>query len=53
MEIFNAQRRHFDESVQRSASNDCVRLIRKLRWIGASLLLSNLAAERRSGSFSK
>jgi len=34
MEIFNGQLRHFDESAQLSASNDCVRLIRKLRWIG-------------------
>ena len=31
MEIFN---RRFDDSAQRSASNECVRLIRKLRWIG-------------------
>ena len=30
-EIFN---RRFDDSAQRSASNECVRLIRKLRWIG-------------------
>jgi hypothetical protein len=28
------QGRHFDDSTQRSASNECVRLIRKLRWIG-------------------
>jgi hypothetical protein len=34
MEIFNGQLRHFDESAQLSASNHCVRLIRKLRWIG-------------------
>jgi hypothetical protein len=34
MEIFNGQLQHFDESAQRRASNDCVRLIRKLRWIG-------------------
>jgi hypothetical protein len=34
MEIFNRQLQHFDESAQRRASNDCVRLIRKLRWIG-------------------
>ena len=34
MEIFNGQLRHLDESAQLSASNDCVRLIRKLRWIG-------------------
>jgi hypothetical protein len=31
MEIFS---RRFDDSAQRSASNECVRLIRKLRWIG-------------------
>ena len=31
MEIFN---RRFEDSAQRSASNECVRLIRKLRWIG-------------------
>jgi hypothetical protein len=30
-EIFN---RRFNDSAQRSASNECVRLIRKLRWIG-------------------
>ena len=34
MEIFNGQGRRFDDSAQRSASNECVRLIRKLRWIG-------------------
>jgi hypothetical protein len=34
MEMFNGQRQHLDESAQRNASNDCVRLIRKLRWIG-------------------
>jgi len=26
--------RRFDHSAQRSASNECIRLIRKLRWIG-------------------
>ena len=31
MEIFS---RRFDDSARRSASNECVRLIRKLRWIG-------------------
>jgi len=34
VEIFNGQSWRFDESAQRSASNECVRLIRKLRWIG-------------------
>ena len=34
VEIFNGQGRRFDDSAQRSASNECVRLIRKLRWIG-------------------
>jgi hypothetical protein len=35
MEIFNGQgRRCLNYSAQRSASNECVRLIRKLRWIG-------------------
>ena len=34
MEIFDGQSRRFDVSTQRSASNECVRLIRKLRWIG-------------------
>ena len=34
VEIFNGQGRRFDNSAQRSASNECVRLIRKLRWIG-------------------
>ena len=34
MEIFNGEGRRFDDSAQRSASNECVRLIRKLRWIG-------------------
>jgi hypothetical protein len=34
MEIFNGEGRPFDDSAQRSASNECVRLIRKLRWIG-------------------
>jgi hypothetical protein len=31
IEIFN---KRFDDSAQRSASNECIRLIRKLRWIG-------------------
>jgi hypothetical protein len=31
MEIFNRGGRRFDDSAQRSASNECVRLIRKLR----------------------
>ena len=34
MEIFNGEGRRFDDSAQRSASNECVRLIRKLRWMG-------------------
>jgi hypothetical protein len=34
MEIFNGRSSRFDDSAQRSASNECVRLIRKLRWIG-------------------
>ncbi len=34
MEIFNGQGERFDGSAQRSASNKCIRLIRKLRWIG-------------------
>ena len=34
MEFFNGQGRRFDDSAQRSASNECIRLIRKLRWIG-------------------
>ena len=34
MEIFDGQGRRFDDSGQRSASNECVRLIRKLRCIG-------------------
>jgi hypothetical protein len=34
VEIFNGQGRRFDDSAQRSVSNECVRLIRKLRWIG-------------------
>ena len=34
MEIFNGPARRFEDSAQRSASNECVRLIRKLRWIG-------------------
>jgi hypothetical protein len=34
MKIFNGRSRRFDDSAQRSASNECVRLIRKLRWIG-------------------
>ena len=34
VEIFNGQGRGLDDSAQRSASNECVRLIRKLRWIG-------------------
>jgi hypothetical protein len=34
VEIFNGRGRRFDDSAQRSASNECVRLIRKLRWIG-------------------
>jgi hypothetical protein len=34
VKIFNGQGRRLDDSAQRSASNECVRLIRKLRWIG-------------------
>ena len=34
MEIFDGQGRRFDDSWQPSASNECVRLIRKLRCIG-------------------
>ncbi len=34
MEILNGQGRRFDGLAQRCASNECVRLIRKLRWIG-------------------
>ena len=34
VEIFSGQSRRFDDSGQQSASNECVRLIRKLRWIG-------------------
>jgi hypothetical protein len=34
MAVFDGQRRCFDDSAQLSASNECVRLIRKLRWIG-------------------
>ena len=34
MEIFNGQGRRFEDSAQRSASNECIRLIRKLRWNG-------------------
>ena len=47
MESFNGQGRYFDNSAQRSASNECVRLIRKLRWIGmddeAERLLAQLS----------
>jgi hypothetical protein len=34
MEIFNVYGSRFDQLAQRSALNECVRLIRKLRWIG-------------------
>jgi hypothetical protein len=34
MEVFFGQGRRLNDSAQRSASNECVRLIRKLRWIG-------------------
>ena len=34
MEILNVPARRFDDAAQRSTSNECVRLIRKLRWIG-------------------
>ena len=34
VEIYTGQGRRFDGSGQRNASNECVRLIRKLRWIG-------------------
>jgi hypothetical protein len=34
MEIFDGQNSRFDVSAERSTSNECVRLIRKLRWIG-------------------
>jgi hypothetical protein len=47
MEIFNGQGRRIDDSAHRSASNECVRLIRKLRWIGmddeAERLLAQLS----------
>jgi hypothetical protein len=34
IEIFNGQGGCLDNSAQRVASNECIRLIRKLRWIG-------------------
>jgi hypothetical protein len=34
MEIFNELDRRFGDLAQRCASNECIRLIRKLRWIG-------------------
>src|SRR5215813_1117456 len=34
VEIFNGQGRRLDDTARRRASNECVRLIRKLRWIG-------------------
>ena len=34
MEIFNEQGRRIADFGQRTASNECIRLVRKLRWIG-------------------
>ena len=51
MEIFNGQLRHVDESAQRSASNDCVRLIRKLRWIGMDDEAERVLAQLNRWSF--
>ena len=45
MEIFNVYGSRFDELGQRSASNECVRLIRKLRWIGMDDEAERILAE--------
>ena len=52
MEIFDGQGRCLNNSAQRAASNECVRLIRKLRWIGmddeAERVLAQLTGGRSS-----
>ncbi len=51
MEIFNGQGRRIDDSAQRSASNECVRLIRKLRWIGRDDEAERVLAQLRGWPF--
>ena len=51
MEIFDGQGRRFDDSGQRSSSNECVRLIRKLRWIGMDDEAERVLAQLNRWSF--
>ena len=51
MEIFDGQGRCLDNSAQRAASNECVRLIRKLRWIGMDDEAERVLAQLTGWSF--
>jgi hypothetical protein len=51
MEIFDGQGRCLDNSAQRGASNECVRLIRKLRWMGMDDEAERLMAQLSGCSF--
>jgi hypothetical protein len=48
MEIFDGQGRCLDNSAQRGASNECVRLIRKLRWTAGAKLQEETIFGRRA-----
>jgi hypothetical protein len=51
MEICDGQGRCLDNSAQRGASNQCVRLIRKLRWMGMGDEAERLLAQLAGWSF--
>jgi hypothetical protein len=51
MEIFIGQGRCLDSSAQRVASNQCIRLIRKLRWMGMDDEAERLLAQLIGWSF--
>jgi hypothetical protein len=51
MEIFDGQGRCLDNSAQRGASNECVHLIRKLRWMGMDDEAEHMLAQLTEWSF--
>jgi hypothetical protein len=51
METFNGHSRRFDVPGPQSASNECVRLIRKLRWIGMDDEAERVLAQLSGWSF--
>jgi len=51
MEIFNEQGGRFGDLAQRSASNECIRLVRKLRWIGLDDEAEQVLAQLSGWSF--